>query len=104
VAVFMPAWIVASVSQPLSAVAFVTDGIHWGTGDYRYMRNGMLLATLIACVSLFLIDTTANNALVYVWLGTVLWIALRSIWGIVRVFPGVGDAPIGAEKVQANPA
>ncbi|MEL6404891.1 MAG: MATE family efflux transporter [Chloroflexota bacterium] len=104
VAVFMPAWIVASVSQPLSAVAFVTDGIHWGTGDYRYMRNGMIIATLIASISLFLIDTTANNALVYVWLGTVLWIALRSIWGIVRVFPGVGDAPIGAEKVQASPA
>lgn len=103
VAVFLPAWIVASISQPLSAVAFVTDGIHWGTSDYRYMRNGMIVSTVIAAAALLLIDTTAANALVYVWLATVLWITVRSIWGIVRVFPGVGDAPIGVAKVKAKP-
>ncbi|MGB7342504.1 MAG: MATE family efflux transporter, partial [Phototrophicaceae bacterium] len=59
VAVFMPAWIIASVSQPLSAIAFVTDGIHWGTGDYRYMRNGMITATVIAALVLGSINITA---------------------------------------------
>ena len=62
----MSAWIIASVSQPLSAVAFVTDGIHWGTGDYRYMRNGMVISTLIAAVMLYSINITAANAFMMV--------------------------------------
>ena len=27
-----PAWMAAALFQPLAALAFVTDGIHWGTG------------------------------------------------------------------------
>lgn len=104
IAVFMPAWIIASISQPLSAVAFVTDGIHWGTGDYRYMRNGMIVSTVIAGALLFLINTTAENAFTLVWLAMVLWIFIRAIFGIIRVYPGIGNAPIGNQKVKIKPA
>ncbi|GAB5493283.1 MAG: MATE family efflux transporter [Phototrophicaceae bacterium] len=100
IAVFMPAWIIASVSQPLSAVAFVTDGIHWGTGDYRYMRNGMLISTIIAGGLLYSINPSADNAFTMVWLATVLWIFVRSIFGVIRIVPGVGKAPLGAAKVK----
>lgn len=100
VAVFMPAWIIASVSQPISAVAFVTDGIHWGTGDYRYMRNGMIISTIIAGFGLYLINPTADNAFTLVWMAMVLWIFIRAVIGIVRVYPGIGNAPLGNEKVK----
>lgn len=100
IAVFMPAWIIASVSQPLSAVAFVTDGIHWGTGDYRYMRNGMLISTIIAGGLLYSINPSADNAFTMVWLATVLWIFVRSIFGVIRIVPGVGNAPLGTAKVK----
>lgn len=67
VALFMPAWIIASLTQPLSAIAFVTDGIHWGTGDYTYMRNGMVIATGCAVAMLYSINTGADNAFTLVW-------------------------------------
>src|SRR5690606_41975355 len=104
VAVFMPAWIIASLSQPISAVAFVTDGIHWGTGDYPYMRNGMIISTIIAGVMLYLINPNAENAFTLVWLAMVLWILIRAIVGIIRVYPGIGNAPIGNQKVKMKHA
>src|SRR5690606_30576205 len=61
-ATFIPAWIVAALGQPLNALAFVTDGIHWGTSDYRYLRNGMLTATFLGGLALFAIDPTMTNA------------------------------------------
>jgi MATE family multidrug resistance protein len=94
VAIFVPAWIIASLSQPLNALAFVTDGIHWGTGDYRYLRNGMITATALGATALLMIDTTAANAFLWVWVTTVIWIVIRSIFGILRVWPAVGKAPL----------
>jgi MATE family multidrug resistance protein len=44
-ALFFPAWTAAALIQPIGALAFVTDGIHWGTGDFRYLRNVVVLAT-----------------------------------------------------------
>jgi MATE family multidrug resistance protein len=38
-AFFLPAWWVSAMTQPLNAVSFATDGIHWGTGDFRFLRN-----------------------------------------------------------------
>ena len=43
--VFIIPWLVAAAVQPLNALAFVTDGIHWGTGDFAYLRNAVALAT-----------------------------------------------------------
>ncbi|MCF6278564.1 MAG: MATE family efflux transporter, partial [Anaerolineales bacterium] len=39
VGVFLPAWAVSAFSQPINSLAFLTDGAHWGTGDYRFLRN-----------------------------------------------------------------
>ena len=51
-AVFVPGWIVVSLSQPIGSLSFATDGIHWGTGDFAYLRNSMLAASAVggACV------------------------------------------------------
>ncbi|MEM7117972.1 MAG: MATE family efflux transporter [Chloroflexota bacterium] len=93
VSVFISPWLVAAAVQPLNAFAFLTDGVHWGTGDYRYLRNAMLAATLFASLGLVLIDPAQPNALLWVWLTTVLWILIRSILGIIRIWPGIGDSP-----------
>ena len=93
VAVFAPAWIIAAVAQPLNAFAFITDGVHWGTGDYRYLRNAMFAATLVSAIALFLLDPGSPNLLV--WIGVVQtgWIVLRGVLGMVRIWPGVGHSP-----------
>lgn len=96
VSVFIPAWIVATVMQPINSLSFVTDGIHWGTGDFRYLRNGMFAATAVASAALLFIDTTSANALLWVWVVTAVWIIIRAVWGIVRIWPGVGKSPFRA--------
>jgi MATE family multidrug resistance protein len=96
---FYPAWLLAAISQPINALAFVTDGIHWGTGDFRYLRNVVTLATAVGAAGLFLIDTTSPNALAWVWAVTIVWISIRAGFGVLRVWPGIGNSPFrGSEK------
>lgn len=90
VMIFIPAWIVASITQPLNALAFVTDGIHWGTGDYAFLRNAMLLATAIASGLILTIDSAGANAFLWLWAATGIWIGLRMIFGMTRIWPGYG--------------
>jgi MATE family multidrug resistance protein len=99
---FYPAWFLAAASQPINALAFVTDGIHWGTGDFRYLRNVVTLATLVGAAGLFMIDTSSPNALTWVWAVTVVWIAVRAGFGMVRVWPGIGNSPFRSEKKRSE--
>ena len=94
VAVFRPAWILAALSQPLNALTFGTDGIHWGTGDFRYLRNAVLTSTIVAGIPVLLVDETSPAALTWIWGLTVLWIAIRCAFGLLRIWPGVGEAPL----------
>ena len=90
---FAGAWRVLALTQPINAISFVTDGIHWGTGDYRYLRNAMLAATgggLLAIATL----ASGPGALTRIWLVTAAWIAIRAVFGLLRVWPGVGEAPL----------
>ena len=95
-AIFFLPWLAAAIVQPVNALAFVTDGIHWGTGDFGYLRNAVLLATLIGTVLLLLIDPTAPWALLWIWTATAVWISVRALFGIVRIWPGIGQAPLSA--------
>lgn len=92
-AVFIAAWVIASLSQPLNALAFITDGILWGASDYRYLRNAMMMATACGLLGLQLIASDQAEAFSGVWLMTVLWIGVRAFWGVARLYPGIGDSP-----------
>ena len=95
--IFHAAWIVAALSQPFNALAFVTDGIHWGTGDYRYLRNAMLMATVCALLGLALLP--ADGAAFFgVWLMMLLWMLIRAFWGVARLVPGLGDSPFRSRE------
>ena len=91
--VFSAAWIISSLSQPLNALAFITDGIHWGTSDYRFLRNAMIMATASGTLCLLLVQIDGKDALTGVWVATTLWIAIRGFWGVIRVNPGIGNSP-----------
>jgi MATE family multidrug resistance protein len=99
---FTTAWIIAALAQPLAALAFVTDGIHWGTGDYAYLRNGMVAATLTGAVILLLIDPALPGALILVWIATGIWLAVRSLIGVIRLWPGIGNPPLRAALAPSN--
>lgn len=100
IAVFLSAWIIASISQPLNAIAFITDGIHWGTSDYSFLRNAMIMATVAGILGLSLIFPDHPSAFSSLWLVTVGWISIRAFWGFLRVYPGIGDSPLNPSRKQ----
>lgn len=103
-AVFYAAWVIASLSQPLNALAFVTDGIHWGASDYRFLRNAMMMATAVGLLGLQLMASDRAEAFSGVWLMTVVWIGVRAFWGVARLYPGIGDSPFRVRRQRASTA
>ena len=93
-AIFSTAWYASALFQPLNALTFATDGIHWGTGDFRFLRNAVVTATLVGAVFLYFVDLNDANALTWIWLITGLWITIRATLGIIRIWPGIGKAPL----------
>lgn len=96
---FGGAWVIACVSQPVNAVSFATDGIHWGTGDFTFLRNAMIAATGAGAIGLALLATS----LPAVWAVTAGWIVIRAGLGALRVWPGVGQAPLGRGAPDSQP-
>ncbi|MCA9800780.1 MAG: MATE family efflux transporter [Cyanobacteria bacterium HKST-UBA02] len=95
--IFPEAWFLASVAQPLNALAFATDGVHWGTGDFAFLRNVMILATTTGVCLLYL--SGAGNGLTAIWIITAFWISIRAAFGVLRVFPGLGKSPLKGKTV-----
>jgi MATE family, multidrug efflux pump len=91
--VFFPAWIMAILVQPANALAFASDGIHWGSGDFRYLRNVMMGVTLVSGLALLGLDLARPDALVWIWGITGGWIAGRAAFGVLRIWPGLGQSP-----------
>lgn len=92
--VFRTAWLLAAAFQPLNALSFVTDGIHWGSGDFAWLRNAMVVATGLAVAALLAAEAL-EAGLAAVWLLTGAWIAVRSAFGVLRLWPGSSAAPLG---------
>lgn len=96
VAVFTMPWIIASLSQPVNSIAFATDGIHWGTGDFGYLRNGMIAATGVGMIGILLLESRESVSLEELWIVTAIWIFIRAAAGTIRVWPGIGKSPLRA--------
>ncbi len=91
---FSSAWWVAALALPLNSLAFATDGIHWGTADYRFLRDAMAVATGVGALLLFLLQGWDGFGLATVWAVTAVWIGLRAGFGVTRIWPGFGAAPL----------
>jgi MATE family multidrug resistance protein len=100
---FMPAWLVATAAQPISALSFATDGIHWGTGDFRYLRNVIILATGCSLSALQLLDLSQPGSFSRIWLLIAFWILIRGLFGVLRIWPGIGKAPLRQGIKQRDP-
>jgi MATE family multidrug resistance protein len=101
---FLEAWWVAAVSQPLNSLSFVTDGVHWGTGDYRFLRNAVGTATAVGALLLLLFEDQPGFGLSSIWWITVVWIAVRAGFGVARIWPGIGAAPLRESGDQSGSA
>ena len=97
-AVFSTPWLIAAIFQPINALSFATDGIHWGTGDFRYLRNAVIVASVSGGVALFSIPIARADALALVWWITGGWICIRAAFGMLRIWPGVGASPFNNKE------
>ncbi len=95
---FLPAWGISAVSQPINSLAFLTDGALWGTGDYRYLRNAMLLASLVGIGGIWVMEQTGGVSLIWIWLLIGAWILIRGVFGFLRIWPGIGNSLFSTAK------
>ena len=96
--IFFPAWSMAILVQPANALAFASDGIHWGSGDFRYLRNVMMGVTLVSGLILLEFDMARPDALVWIWAITGGWVAGRAAFGVLRIWPGIGQSPFAPKE------
>ncbi|HMR63948.1 MAG TPA: MATE family efflux transporter [Anaerolineae bacterium] len=90
---FGPAWLISALLQPPSALAFLTDGVHWGTGDYAFLRNATGIATTAGGLGLALIDPLGESTVTWIMVATTVWVLTRAGLGLLRVWPGIGRSP-----------
>ena len=54
----------------------------------------MFLATLAGLSGIALVPDT-QNGLAWIWLVSAAWISVRATFGLLRIWPGIGRAPLG---------
>ncbi|GAB2253001.1 hypothetical protein Droror1_Dr00005848 [Drosera rotundifolia] len=72
-----------SASQPINALAYIFDGLHFGLSDFRYAALSMMVAGAIS--SAVLLYAPGVIGLRGVWLGLTLLMGLRTVAGFVRL-------------------
>jgi putative MATE family efflux protein len=71
-------WIIL-IMQPLCAITFIFDGMYKGMGFTAFLRNLLLLSTLLIFIPSLLVFDTYNYKLEGVWFTFSLWILARGI-------------------------
>ncbi|MFJ4920524.1 MATE family efflux transporter [Streptomyces sp. NPDC088725] len=77
----LPALLVVAVSQPISGIVFILDGVLMGAGDGRYLAGAMLVTLAVfAPVALFI--PTLGGGLTALWwaMGLMMVIRMLTLW------------------------
>ncbi|KAK4757161.1 hypothetical protein SAY87_007288 [Trapa incisa] len=77
-----------SASQPLNALAYIFDGLHYGVSDFPYAACSMMVVGAIS--STFLLYIPSMIGLPGVWLGLTLIMGLRTAAGFFRLSSKTG--------------
>ncbi|KAL1315972.1 protein DETOXIFICATION 45, chloroplastic-like isoform X2 [Arachis hypogaea] len=72
-----------SASQPLTALAYIFDGLHYGVSDFSFAACSMMLVGAIS--STFLLLAPSVIGIQGIWYGLALFMGLRTIAGIMRL-------------------
>ncbi len=93
-ALFPAPWRIAALTQPVSGVTFATDGVHFGAGDFGFLRNSVIGALIAGGAIVLWADPASQGALATVWWAFPVWSGARAVAGLLRVWPGFGRAPL----------
>ncbi|CAL9774045.1 unnamed protein product [Musa acuminata subsp. burmannicoides] len=72
-----------SVTQPVNALAFIFDGLHYGVSDFAYSAWSMMVVGAMS--SAFLLFAPSVFGLAGVWSGLTLFMGLRMMAGFFRL-------------------
>ncbi|MFI5756079.1 MATE family efflux transporter [Streptomyces sp. NPDC051569] len=77
----LPALLVVAVSQPISGIVFVLDGVLMGAGDGRYLAGAMLV-TLAVFAPVALLVPTLGGGLTALWwaMGLMMAVRMLTLW------------------------
>lgn len=73
-----------SATQPINALAFIFDGLHYGVSDFSYAACAMMVVGAIS--SIFLLYAPPIFGLAGVWSGLTLFMTLRMTAGFLRLY------------------
>jgi multidrug resistance protein, MATE family len=76
-------WIVL-LTQPISAITFIFDGMFKGMGKMKYLRNVLLFSTGFVFIPTLLICDYFDLKLTAIWIAFTLWIMARGIPLIIK--------------------
>ena len=85
-------YMVSAISQPVSSLAFLTDRVLWGTGDFRFLRNAMIVAAVVGFGDIWLLDLSGASALYWAWAFVGIWVTERTAFGVLRIWLGIGKS------------
>lgn len=71
-------WIVL-LTQPISALTFIFDGMFKGMGKMKYLRNVLILSTTCVFIPTLLIFNFYDFKLIAIWIAFTFWILARGI-------------------------
>ncbi|XP_024974643.1 protein DETOXIFICATION 45, chloroplastic-like [Cynara cardunculus var. scolymus] len=72
-----------SASQPITALAYIYDGLHYGVSDFSFAAVSMMLVGGIS--SAFLLYAPGVFGLAGVWAGLTLFMGMRAVAGYIRL-------------------
>ncbi|KAK1439239.1 hypothetical protein QVD17_05055 [Tagetes erecta] len=72
-----------SVSQPITALAYIYDGLHYGVSDFSFAAISMMSVGAIS--SVFLLYAPSVFGLAGVWVGLTLFMGMRAAAGYIRL-------------------
>ncbi|KAL8200343.1 hypothetical protein R6Q57_011682 [Mikania cordata] len=72
-----------SASQPITALAYIYDGLHYGVSDFSFAACSMMLVGAMS--SVFLLYAPSVLGLAGVWTGLTLFMGLRAMAGYLRL-------------------
>ena len=76
-------WIVL-LTQPISAITFIFDGMFKGMGFMKYLRNVLILSTGFVFIPTLLFFDWLDYKLVAIWIAFTLWILARGLPLIIK--------------------
>jgi hypothetical protein len=53
---------------------------------------------------LILLDETRPGTLTWIWVITAIWIVIRAAFGMLRIWPGIGNSPLAESTALENQA